>query len=58
MFTFLRKIRKKAHHFITMLESVWKKGNPPTALAGMKIGAATMENSTGSPQKTKHRIAI
>ena len=35
-----------------------KKGNPPTALVGMKIGAATMENSMKSPQKSKNRIAI
>ena len=28
-----------------MLKKVWRKGNPPTLLVGMYIGAATMENS-------------
>ena len=37
-----------------MLERVWRKGNPPTLLVGMEIGAATMEG----PQKTKNRVAI
>ena len=41
-----------------MLETVWRKGNPPTLLVGMKIGAATMENSMEVPQKTKNRITI
>jgi len=27
-----------------MLERVWRKGNPPTLLVGMKIGTATVEN--------------
>ena len=30
------------------------KGNPPTLLVGMYIGAATMENSMEVPQKTKN----
>ena len=28
-----------------MLERVWRKGNPPTLLVEMYVGAATMENS-------------
>ena len=32
-----------------MLESVWKKENPPTLLVGMQIDAATMENSMEVP---------
>ena len=39
-----------------MLETVWRKGNPPTLLVGMQIGAATMENNTVVPQKTKNKI--
>ena len=35
-----------------MLERVWGKGNPPTLLVGMYIGAATVENSMEVPQKT------
>ena len=27
-----------------MLESVWRKGDPPTLLVGMQIGTAIMEN--------------
>ena len=38
-----------------MLERVWRKGNPPTLLVGMYIGAATMENSMASPYETKYR---
>ena len=41
-----------------MLERVWRKGNPPTLLAGMSVGASTVENSMEFPQKTKNRIAI
>ena len=41
-----------------MLERVWKKGNPPTLLVGMKIGAATIENGMELPQKTKNRLVI
>ena len=41
-----------------MLESVWRKGNPPTLLVGTETGAATMENSMEVPQKTKNRVAI
>ena len=41
-----------------MLETVLRKGNPPTLLVGMQIGATTMENSMEVPQKTKNRVAI
>ena len=41
-----------------MLDSVWRKGNPPTLLVGKLIGAATMENSMEAPQKNKNRVAI
>ena len=41
-----------------MLERVWRKGNLPTRLVGMYIGAATMENSMVVPQKTKNRVAM
>ena len=41
-----------------MLERVWRKGNPLTLFVGMKIGAATMENSMTVLQKTKNRVAI
>ena len=41
-----------------MLESVWKKWNPPTLLVGMQVAAATMKNSIEVPQKTKNRITI
>ena len=32
-----------------MLESVWRKGDPPTLLVGMQIGTAIMENSMKIP---------
>ena len=41
-----------------MLERVWRKGNLPTPLVGMKVGAATMKNRMEVPQKTKNRITI
>ena len=41
-----------------MLERVWTKGNPPTVLVGMEIGAATIESSMEVPQKTKYRTTI
>ena len=34
---------------------VWRKRNPPTLLVGMKVGAATMENSMEVPQKAKNK---
>ena len=40
-----------------MLERVCRKGNPPTRLVGMQVGATTMKNSMEFPQKTK-RAAI
>ena len=41
-----------------MPERVWRKGNPPTLLVGMKIDTATMENRMEVPQETKNRVAI
>jgi len=41
-----------------MLEKVWRKGNPTALLVGMEIGAATMENSMGIPQKAEYRTTI
>ena len=41
-----------------MLERVWRQENSPMLLVGMKIGAVTMENSMGIPQKIKNRVAI
>ena len=38
-----------------MLERVWRKGNPPTLLVGMKTSAATMENSVEIPYKIANR---
>ena len=35
-----------------------KKRNPSALLVGIKIGAATMENSTDVPQEIKNRTAI
>ena len=37
---------------------MWRKGNPCLLLVGMYGGAATVENSMGSPQKTKNRTTI
>ena len=34
-----------------MLESVWRRGNPPTLLAGMLPGAATTEKNMEFPLK-------
>ena len=41
-----------------MLMRMWRKGNPPTLLMGMQIGAATVENSMDASQKTKNRTTI
>ena len=41
-----------------MLESVWRKRNPPTLLVGMWNGAVTMENCMEAPQKTENRVGI
>ena len=41
-----------------MLERVWRKGNPPTLLVGMEMGAASLENSVEIPQKTEYRTTI
>ena len=32
---------------------MWRKANPHALLVGMQTGAATVENSMGSSQKTK-----
>ena len=37
---------------------MWRKGNPPTLLVGMLIGATTTENSMQITQKTKNGVAI
>ena len=37
---------------------MWRKGNPSVLLVGMKMGAATVENSMEFPQKTKNRTAF
>ena len=39
-----------------MLERAWRKGNPPTLLVGIYVGATTMENSMEIPQKTKMEL--
>ena len=41
-----------------MLERMQRKGNPPTLLVGMQIGAASTENSMEVPQKTKNRVTM
>ena len=38
-----------------MLERVWRKGNLPTLLVGMKFSKTTMKNSMEFPLKTKSR---
>ena len=40
-----------------MLEKVWRKGYSPKLLGGIKIVAATRENSMEGPQKTKIRVS-
>ena len=37
---------------------VWRKGNPPTLVVGMQVGAATVENSMQVPQRTKNAATI
>ena len=41
-----------------MLVRIWRKGNPPTLLARMWIGATTMENNMEIPQKTENRTTM
>ena len=36
-----------------MLESLWRKGNPPTLLVEKRIGAATSENNMEVSQNWK-----
>ena len=45
--TIIKKKKKIYKQF--MLDGVWRKGNPPTLLLGMKIGASTVENSMEVP---------
>ena len=37
------------HASLSMLERVWRKGNPLTLLVGMQTSTATMENSVEIP---------
>ena len=41
-----------------MLARVRRKGNPPTLLVGMQVGAATLENSMEVPQKVENRATL
>ena len=42
----------------SMLERVWRKGNPLSLLVGMQTSTATMENSVEIPLKTGNRTAL
>ena len=37
-----------------MLEKMWRKGDPPTLLVGMKMGTTTTANNMGVSLKTKN----
>ena len=37
---------------------MWRKGNTHALLAGLQIGAATMENSMEVPQKIKNKTIL
>ena len=39
-----------------MLERVWRKGNPPTVLVGMKTGTTTMANNMEVPWKWSVKV--
>ena len=39
-----------------MLETLWRKGNPPTLLVEMQVHAATMETSMEVPQNTENKV--
>ena len=41
-----------------MLEKMQRKGNPSALLVGMQTGAATVENSMESPQKTANGVTF
>ena len=41
-----------------MLERVWSKGNLPTLLVGIQIGATSVEKSMEVTQKMKNRAII
>ena len=51
--TIIKKTRKQQ-----VLVRMWKKGKLCVLLLGMKIGAATTENSMEGPQKKKNRTTI
>ena len=51
-------VRMAAIQKSTMLERVWRKGDPLTLLVGMQTSTATMENSVELPLKTGNRTAI
>ena len=39
-----------------MLGRMWRKGNPWAQAVGLPIGAPTMQNSMGDPQKLKIQL--
>ena len=41
-----------------MQERVWRKGDPPTLLVGMRNGAAAMESSMEVPQKPNRGVPV
>ena len=41
-----------------MLARMRRKGNPPTLLVGMQVGAATLEKSMEFPQKVEIRATV
>ena len=49
----IKKINKQQ-----VLARMWRKVNPSALLVGMQTGAATVENSTEFPQKTKNGAAF
>ena len=51
-------VRMAAIQKSTMLEKVWRKGNPLTLLVGMQTSTAAMENSVEIPEKTGNRTAL
>ena len=47
---------QNGHHH--MMERVWRKGNSPTLLVGMEIGAATTEKLRRFLKRIKKRVPI
>ena len=43
---------------LSMLERMWRNGNPLALLVGMQTGAATLENRVEFPQKFKNRPTL